>query len=68
VAAALWARDRIVVRVCNDARLRACFAAFNDEGDVDRALSAVASIGRGALPPGTVTAEEWISYMRDGED
>ena len=35
-AAALWSRDRVVVRVCNDARLRACFAAYNSSGTSKR--------------------------------
>jgi len=67
-AAALWGLDRIVVRVVNDARVRACFAAFNDETDVDRALAAVERIARGGIPAGTPSAAEWTAQMRDGED
>jgi L-cysteine/cystine lyase len=67
-AAALWSRDRVVVRVCNDARLRACVAACNSQADVDAALSAVERLAREGLPDGTPTAEGWKAYMADGED
>lgn len=67
-AAALWALDRIVVRVCNDARLRACFAAFNNDSDVDRTLAAIEHIAKHGIPADTPSAEEWAEYMRDGED
>jgi L-cysteine/cystine lyase len=67
-AAALWQLDRIVVRVCNDARIRACFAAFNDASDVDRLLAVVEHIARHGLPPGTPPADQWAAYMRDAED
>jgi L-cysteine/cystine lyase len=66
--AALWAGDRIVVRVCNDARLRACFAAFNDVNDVERTLNAVERLAGSGIPAGTPSSEEWAAYMRDGED
>ncbi len=68
VAAALWASDKIVVRVCNDARLRACLAAYNDESDVDSTLAAIERIARHGLPDGTPTAEAWTASMRDAED
>jgi len=67
-AAALWELDRIVMRACNDARLRACFAAFNDATEVDRALAAVERIARHGIPAGTPSAAEWTARMRDGED
>ena len=67
-AAALWAEDRIVVRVCNDARLRACFAAFNEIEDVDRTLSAIERLAGSGLPAETPAAEAWAAYVRDGED
>lgn len=68
LAAALWSLDRIVVRVCNDARLRACVAAFNDVRDVNRTLVVVEHIARQGLPSDTPPPEEWVAYMRDGED
>jgi L-cysteine/cystine lyase len=67
-AAALWLLDRVVVRVCNDARLRACFAAFNDAADVGRALTAVERIARAGIPAATPSATEWTARLRDGED
>jgi selenocysteine lyase/cysteine desulfurase len=67
-AAAMWAGDRVVMRVCNDARLRACFAAYNSAKDVETALGAVEGIARGGIPDGTPTAAEWTAYMADGED
>ncbi len=66
--AALWGLDRIVVRACNDARLRACFAAFNDDSDVGRALAAVERVARNGIPAGTPSAVAWTSRMRDAED
>jgi L-cysteine/cystine lyase len=66
--ASLWRLDRIVGRVCNDARIRLCFAAYNDEGDVARALAAVEEIARHGIPSGTPTASEWMAWMADGED
>ncbi len=68
IAAAMWQLDHVVVRVCNDRRIRVCFAAFNDESDVDRALAAVAEIAARGLPAGTALAEEWLAKMADGED
>lgn len=66
--AAMWAGERVVMRVCNDARLRACFAAYNSAKDVETALRAVEGIARDGIPAGTPTAEEWTAYMADGED
>ena len=68
VAAALWASARVVVRVCNDARLRACFAAFNTTSDVERAVAGVEQIAREGVPSDAPTTEAWMAYMRDGED
>jgi L-cysteine/cystine lyase len=68
VAAALWASERVVVRVCNDARLRACFAAFNTASEVERSMAAVERITREGVPRDTPTTEAWMAYMRDGED
>ncbi len=68
VAAALWAMDGIVMRVCNDARLRACFAAYTDDSDVSRALEAIETIARTGIPAGTPDAAAWVAKMRDGED
>jgi hypothetical protein len=56
------------MRVCNDARLRACFAAYNSAKDVETALGAVERIARDGIPDGTPTAAEWTAYMADGED
>lgn len=66
--AALWGLDRIVARVCNEKRLRACFHIFNDESDVDRTLAAIAQIAAHGIPPGTPPAAEWTAKMADGED
>lgn len=68
VAAALWQLDRIAVRVCNDARVRACFHVFNDESDVDRTLAAVRQLARHGLPPGTPSPDEWKSRLLEAED
>jgi selenocysteine lyase/cysteine desulfurase len=67
-AAALWSRDRVVMRVCNDARLRACFAAFNTNADVDAALAAVDRLVREGVPEDTPSVDDWKAYMADGED
>jgi L-cysteine/cystine lyase len=67
-AAALWALDRIVVRVCNDRRLRACFHIFNSERDVERALAGVEALAARGLPDGTPSADEWKAMWMDGED
>ncbi len=67
-AAALWGLDRITTRVCNDARLRACFAAYNDVSDMDRLLTAVEQLARRGIPDGTPTAAQWTARMLDGED
>lgn len=66
--AALWSCDRVVMRVCNDARLRACFAAFNTLADVDAALAAVERLTNGGIPDGVPSTEDWKTYMADGED
>jgi len=66
--AALWRLDRIVTRVVNDKRLRACFAAFNSEGDVDRLLAAAGQLVTRGLPAGTPAAGEWKAYLADAED
>jgi L-cysteine/cystine lyase len=66
--AALWAMERVVMRVCNDRRVRACFHVFNDETDVDRALGAIERVARDGIPAGTPPAEEWVEYLADAED
>ena len=66
--AALYGIDKIVGRVCNDKRIRACFHIFNDESDVDRTLSAVERIARHGIPSRTPSALEWTAKMMDGED
>jgi L-cysteine/cystine lyase len=68
VAAALWTLDRIVVRVCNERRVRACFHVFNDETDVDRTLAAVEHIAAHGIPPRTPAASEWTARMLESED
>ena len=67
-AAALYHIDRIVGRVCNDKRVRVCFHIFNDESDVDRALSVVERIALHGIPSGTPSALEWTAKMLEGED
>ena len=66
--AALYGIGKVVVRVCNDKRIRACFHIYNDESDVDRTLSAVERIARNGIPSGTPSALEWTAKMMDGED
>jgi selenocysteine lyase/cysteine desulfurase len=66
--AGLWQLDRIVGRVCNDRRVRACFHVFNDESDVDRTIAAVASVAKHGLPPGTRTEAEYKAYLLEAED
>ena len=66
--AALYGIGKVVVRVCNDKRIRACFHIYNDESDVDRTLSAVERIARHGIPSGTPSALEWTAKMMDGED
>ena len=66
--AALWLIDRIVGRVCNDRRVRFCFHIFNDESDVDRAISAVAQIAKHGLPAGTPSEAEYKAYLLEAED
>jgi selenocysteine lyase/cysteine desulfurase len=68
VCAALWRIDRIVGRVCNDRRVRACFHVFNDESDVDRTAAAIAQIAARGLPVGTPTEAEYKSYLLEAED
>jgi selenocysteine lyase/cysteine desulfurase len=68
IVAALWAADNIVMRVCNDSRVRACFAAYNDASDVARALTGIERIASDGIPTGTPAADLWTATMRDGED
>jgi L-cysteine/cystine lyase len=68
VCAALWQIARVVVRVCNDRRVRACFHIFNDESDVDRTIDAVAQIAERGLPPGTPTEAEYKEHLLEAFD
>jgi len=65
---AMWCIDRIVARVCNDRRVRACFHAFNDERDVERTLSAVEQIARHGLPAGTLDEAEYKRLLSESYD
>lgn len=66
--AALWVLDRIVMRVCNDRRVRACFHLFNDETDVDRAVAAVSQLAVRGLPDGTPTEAEYKRLLSESYD
>ncbi|MEX2227242.1 MAG: aminotransferase class V-fold PLP-dependent enzyme [Dehalococcoidia bacterium] len=68
VVSALWCIDRIVGRVCNDRRVRACFHIFNDERDVARTLAAVEQIARHGLPPGTLDEAEYKRMLSESYD
>jgi L-cysteine/cystine lyase len=65
---ALWCIDRIVMRVCNDRRVRACFHLFNDESEVDRAIEAVAQIAARGLPAGTLSEAEYKRRLAEAYD
>ena len=65
---ALWCIDRIVARVCNDRRARACFHVFNDERDVERTLAAVEQIAQHGLPEGTLSEAEYKRLLAEASD
>jgi L-cysteine/cystine lyase len=65
---ALWCIDRIVARVCNDRRVRACFHVFNDERDVDRTVAAVEQIAKHGLPPGTLSEGAYKALLAEAFD
>jgi selenocysteine lyase/cysteine desulfurase len=58
----------IVMRVCNDRRVRACFHVFNDEAEVERTLEVLANFAECGLPPGTPTAEEYKARLLEADD
>lgn len=68
VSAALYQSAGIVTRVCNNRRVRACFAAFNDESDVDRTLTAIEQLAMHGLPPGAMSAEAYKAMLLESED
>jgi L-cysteine/cystine lyase len=65
---AFWCIDRIVMRVCNDRRVRACFHLFNDERDVDRTADAVAQVAARGLPAGTLSEAEYKRLLAEAYD
>jgi L-cysteine/cystine lyase len=67
-AAALYHQWRIVTRVCNDRRVRACFHIFNDESDADALVEAVTSLANSGLPAGTMSEAEYKATLLESED
>lgn len=66
--AAIYAGGKVVMRVVNGRRVRACFHVFNDESDVDRALEVISDIAARGLPPGTLTEAEYNEQVLESED
>lgn len=67
-ADALWRTGRIVVRVCNGRRVRACCHVFNDERDIDATAEAVAQIAARGLPPGTRDPDAYRDLLLESDD
>jgi L-cysteine/cystine lyase len=65
---ALWCIDRIVARVCNDRRVRACFHVFNDERDVDCTVAAVEQVATHGLPSGTLSEAGYKELLAEAYD
>jgi L-cysteine/cystine lyase len=65
---AVWRLDRVVLRVCNDRRVRACFHVFNDETDVDRAITVVGHIASNGLPEGTLSEADYKHLLSEAYD
>jgi selenocysteine lyase/cysteine desulfurase len=66
--AALWQIGRVVGRVVNDRRVRLAVAAFNNESDIDTALSAIERLAQRGLPPGAMTAAQFKELIAEDDD
>lgn len=66
--AALWQLRRVVGRVVNDKRVRLSVAPFNDESDIDAALTAIEQLAARGLPPGAMSAQQFKDLVAEDDD